>query len=58
MSHVVLDRGERAVHYLRPRLEINLGSIGKVANVFTAEAQLIEQAATTLERGVSASGGQ
>ena len=33
-------------------------SIGKVANVFTAEAQLVEQAATTLERGAGASGGQ
>jgi len=26
--------------------------------VFTAEAQLVEQAATTLERGAGASGGQ
>ncbi len=29
MKHVVLDRAERTVRYLKPRLEINLGSIGK-----------------------------
>jgi thiamine biosynthesis lipoprotein len=29
MQHVVLDAETRAVHYLRPGLEINLGSIGK-----------------------------
>jgi thiamine biosynthesis lipoprotein len=29
MRHVVLDREQRAVRYLRPGLEINLGSIGK-----------------------------
>src|SRR5262245_40683895 len=29
MQHVVLDRGSRSVRYLKPGLEINLGSIGK-----------------------------
>jgi thiamine biosynthesis lipoprotein len=29
MAHVILDRSERTVRYLKPGLEINLGSIGK-----------------------------
>src|SRR5262249_50142574 len=29
MQHVVLDHGGRSVRYLKPGLEINLGSIGK-----------------------------
>jgi thiamine biosynthesis lipoprotein len=42
MQHLVLDPAHRSVRYLRPRLEINLGSIGK-GYALDCAAELLRQ---------------